>query len=60
MDMKVQWHSQEFSPGEQILGVWRRKSPSGVQAQSPGDVWGQSPPEADDFTTKMFGILIAR
>ena len=30
-------------------GSGARKSPSGVQRQSPGGVWGAKPPEADDI-----------
>jgi len=29
--------------------VWGRKSPSGVQGQSPGGVLGAKPPEAGDI-----------
>ena len=39
----VSWASSGFSPGVGKLGVWGRKSPSGVQGWSPSGAWGRRP-----------------
>jgi len=41
-----QWHSQGLEVGW-AQGVWRRKSPSGVQRQSPSGGLGRSPLKPD-------------
>jgi len=55
-----QWRSYEFVPGRANTGeASGTEVPSGVQGRSPGGGLGAKPPKADEFTTKMFRILIA-
>jgi len=53
-----QGRSQEFGTGGGTKeGAWGRKSPSEVQGQSPGVVWGRSPqkPEANAYFQLRWG-----
>ena len=54
-----QWRSQDSTVGGTDEGVWGRKSPSGVQGQSPGrGSGGQSPPEAEAILENEHSILM--
>ena len=48
----VQWRSQDFVKGS-IQGSAGRKSPNGVQGQSPDWGLGAKPPEARDNSQKI-------
>jgi len=52
IELEQELNKQKVKHGRNLLretkeGVWERKSPSGVQGQSSGGDWGQSPQKPD-------------